>query len=658
MGLCRTFKTVLTRLSLLLLINGACNAFLSSADAATVNLTDFGAYIDNTHPQENVQAFNKAVKSAGNSGTINVPAGTYAIDNSAQALVAPGFSGQIIFDPNAKFLFTNNVGMGLSMVGGVGARFLYVHYGYENTPTQRTQPGFVVANATDTLVDHLTVDNAPGPGLQFGNVVRPVATNILIQNTMADGLDFFDCKDGAAAHVVTQNTGDDGLAFVHYAGGPFNTGGTATDISINNSEARGISVIGYSDVSISSFTVNGTFSSGILVASDTYTNLMPQNVSFANGTILNAGTVPPLPNTNLGANHFGIEYNEIISAQFSNINVAGSQTSGFAGVLGTTVQADHITVTGNQSGPAVSLSAQNVTISNIIVNGSPSYGIYVGHSGQVTASNLKVTDANGTMNRSVWFEANQNVAATGISIIDDQATPTGFVFGGYSNGSGTASNICGAIAHGSLQITQQQSGMSFTTPGLGSACVTISPTVDAAPIFTSPATAYGIVGHVFAFLLTAFNLPTNFDVDGLPADFSFQHTGLIEGTPTASGVYKMTVTASNNIGATSTPFMLVISGADGAQVATQTAPIQVFPNPWRNDKNAGHKIMFTGLPANATVKLFTISGHLVKSLGSSAGVAQWDLTNDSNDKVASGVYLYLITDNGGTKIHGKLAIIK
>jgi hypothetical protein len=34
------------------------------------------------------------------------------------------------------------------------------------------------------------------------------------------------------------------------------------------------------------------------------------------------------------------------------------------------------------------------------------------------------------------------------------------------------------------------------------------------------------------------------------------------------------------------------------------------------------------------------------------------LTNDSGDKVGSGIYLYLITDGQGDKVRGKVAVIK
>ena len=64
------------------------------------------------------------------------------------------------------------------------------------------------------------------------------------------------------------------------------------------------------------------------------------------------------------------------------------------------------------------------------------------------------------------------------------------------------------------------------------------------------------------------------------------------------------------------------------------------------------------MAGGSDVKIFTASGHKVKELDGSSGSATWDLTNDSGNQVASGIYLYLIKDSQGNKSHGKLAIIQ
>jgi hypothetical protein len=86
--------------------------------------------------------------------------------------------------------------------------------------------------------------------------------------------------------------------------------------------------------------------------------------------------------------------------------------------------------------------------------------------------------------------------------------------------------------------------------------------------------------------------------------------------------------------------------------------VTVYPNPWRSDKSALKQITFAGLTSNSTVKIFTVSGHWVKTLPKSDSQVTWDLMTDSGKSAASGIYLYLITTGSGEKQQGKLAIIR
>jgi hypothetical protein len=92
--------------------------------------------------------------------------------------------------------------------------------------------------------------------------------------------------------------------------------------------------------------------------------------------------------------------------------------------------------------------------------------------------------------------------------------------------------------------------------------------------------------------------------------------------------------------------------------STNQADVRVYPNPWRKDKHAGHPITFDQMTSGSDVKIFTVSGHKVKELDGSSGTATWDLTDNSGDQVASGIYIYLIKDSQGNKVHGKVAIIQ
>ncbi len=93
-------------------------------------------------------------------------------------------------------------------------------------------------------------------------------------------------------------------------------------------------------------------------------------------------------------------------------------------------------------------------------------------------------------------------------------------------------------------------------------------------------------------------------------------------------------------------------------VSNDLSHSRVRPNPWRSDQHSGNPVTFDQITAGSTVKIFTVSGHWVKTLDSPNGTAAWDLTTNSGEKVASGIYLYLITDGQGNKAHGKFAVIQ
>ncbi|MBI4777813.1 DUF11 domain-containing protein [Candidatus Desantisbacteria bacterium] len=83
----------------------------------------------------------------------------------------------------------------------------------------------------------------------------------------------------------------------------------------------------------------------------------------------------------------------------------------------------------------------------------------------------------------------------------------------------------------------------------------------------------------------------------------------------------------------------------------------VYPNPCIIDKH-GYQIRFTNLTQNATIKIFNIAGELVKEIHSNTPLEIWKVDNDDGERVASGIYIYLITDTANNKKVGKLAVIK
>jgi len=83
----------------------------------------------------------------------------------------------------------------------------------------------------------------------------------------------------------------------------------------------------------------------------------------------------------------------------------------------------------------------------------------------------------------------------------------------------------------------------------------------------------------------------------------------------------------------------------------------VYPNPFK--PYLGHtEIYFKGLTEKTTIKIYNIAGELVRKIENVEGETTWDARNNSGNKVASGVYIYIITNDKGNKKIGKLAIIK
>ena len=119
------------------------------------------------------------------------------------------------------------------------------------------------------------------------------------------------------------------------------------------------------------------------------------------------------------------------------------------------------------------------------------------------------------------------------------------------------------------------------------------------------------------------------------------------------GAYLIAVQAVGSSNSLSAPAQALVT-----LVAADLSSVRVFPNPWRADKHSGNSITFDQLSLNSSIKIFTVSGHWIKTLPTSSASVTWDLTNDSGDKVAAGLYVYLVTDDQGQKSTGKVAIIR
>ncbi|MBI2916285.1 MAG: T9SS type A sorting domain-containing protein, partial [Elusimicrobia bacterium] len=83
------------------------------------------------------------------------------------------------------------------------------------------------------------------------------------------------------------------------------------------------------------------------------------------------------------------------------------------------------------------------------------------------------------------------------------------------------------------------------------------------------------------------------------------------------------------------------------------------PNPYQPSLAAhlANGIKFKGLPAYSTIKIYTLTGDLIKQMKDEDGdgTVSWNAKNESGQDSASGIYFSLIEDGDKTKTL-KLAI--
>ena len=83
-------------------------------------------------------------------------------------------------------------------------------------------------------------------------------------------------------------------------------------------------------------------------------------------------------------------------------------------------------------------------------------------------------------------------------------------------------------------------------------------------------------------------------------------------------------------------------------------------NPFLNQRR---RLMFTHVPADCIIKIFTVSGVLVDEIHVSNtpenGIIHWDMLTRENLEIAAGMYIYHIDANSiGEEKVGKFAVIK
>ena len=409
---------------------------------------------DSTKATTNTTALKNALA---NLSYIYFESGSYYLDNTG-GITITGYSGYLDFEPGAKLVLTVPTDIGIKFVNASNAIIRGCAVDFSPVPTTRTSYiAFGFVDSTDITVEDFTSTNSPSSGLFFSECVRPTARNIYISNSLADGLHFANCQDPYAANVKTSNTGDDGLAFVNYSTLAGYTGGMARGVVVNSSSARGIAVVGQSNVVVDGFYVDTTTSFGLYVAYEsTYSTRVPDNVVIKNGTVVNAGsgiTTSEGVITVINSGTVSIGNVRIDSSPGRGINASGNTALTINGVLVSSA---------TSTGINASSASGYIRITNSSFENTGGAGIYAsGKHVVVSGIRLYNTSKTNTLYRALWLENSTDLLVDSVLIVDDQTTATGYIAGFYGTiSSGRASNIHFDITSGTPTV-QNNAGVAM-----------------------------------------------------------------------------------------------------------------------------------------------------------------------------------------------------
>ena len=237
-------------------------------------------------------------------------------------------------------------------------------------------------------------------------------------------------------------------------------------------------------------------------------------------------------------------------------------------------------------------------------------------------------------------------------------TATGYPAPSLSESGALPSGVTFNPATGALSGTPTQSGvfsLTFTAHnGVGSdVAQSFSLTVNQGPAITSANNATFTVGTASSFAVTStgFPTPTLTEAGALPSGISFvdngNGTGALGGTPSVSGTFNVSFTASNGVGGGATQnFTLTVSGSGGGPIATVT-PASI---------NFGNVYLYHFASSKVTVQntgtsTLTISKVSLR-FGANTDRDDFFFLNSCGSSLAAGksctIYVYYFADHVGT----------
>ncbi len=164
-------------------------------------------------------------------------------------------------------------------------------------------------------------------------------------------------------------------------------------------------------------------------------------------------------------------------------------------------------------------------------------------------------------------------------------------------------------------------------------------------------------------LITIVNIP--YDGSSHPEGYPYNHAwifGLGE-TGTGYAVGDIFTIEGAPVNGADDIFTFKIDGVNAAAASAEMKDIKVAPNPFivegGFENRPNELILFNNLPNICTVRIYTLSGDLVKTLehNSGDGTAEWNLLSGNGLIIAPGIFIYHVESDYGNHV-GRFAVIR
>ncbi|GGO08462.1 glycosyl hydrolase family 28-related protein [Saccharibacillus kuerlensis] len=283
----------------ILMLAVVCLGPLSSAQAAkpanSLSVTAYGAI--GNGKTDSLKAFEKTIKAAKKQGkSVYIPAGNFLLSGrltiDGVKVIGAGAERSILTSTNSE--------SGSIDLRGENVELQNLAHVYKKTGKRDgadAKNSITVLGASNFVIQNVRIVGAGTAGILVrDSAVDGTISNNLVKSTKADGIHITGGSQRITVeHNTVKKTGDDAIAVVSYKKDRAMTSNIVIrENSVGYaSKARGISVVGGSDVLIEKNKINNTEMAGIYIAVEAgFETRNVNNVGISGNTVIKSGTRP------------------------------------------------------------------------------------------------------------------------------------------------------------------------------------------------------------------------------------------------------------------------------------------------------------------------------------------------------------------------------